>query len=49
MEKIFLTTILSALITTLIPAQATRIEYAEFKSQREAQAYFDAKSPITNI
>ena len=45
MKKLLLTTISLVLIASSFPAQAARVKCSDFKSQREAQAYFDAKKP----
>lgn len=45
MNKILMSTLCLALVSASLPAQAARVKCADFKSHKEAQAYFDAKKP----
>ncbi|WP_019672547.1 excalibur calcium-binding domain-containing protein [Psychrobacter lutiphocae] len=45
MKKVLMSTLCFALLSISFSAQAARVKCADFKSQKEAQAYFDAKKP----
>ncbi|PNK60341.1 excalibur calcium-binding domain-containing protein [Psychrobacter sp. FDAARGOS_221] len=45
MNKVLTAAFCFLFISTSLPAHAARVKCADFKSQREAQAYFNAKKP----
>ena len=45
MNKTLLATCCLILVSASLPAHAARVKCSDFKSQKEAQAYFDAKKP----
>lgn len=45
MNKTLLTAFCLMLVSASLPAHAAKVKCSDFKSQKEAQAYFDAKKP----
>ena len=45
MNRTLLATFCLILVSASLPAHAARVKCSDFKSQKEAQAYFDAKKP----
>ena len=45
MNKTLMGTLCLVLLATSLPAHAAKVRCADFKTQKEAQAYFDAKKP----
>lgn len=45
MNKTLMGTFCLILLSASLPAHAAKVKYSDFKSQKEAQAYFDAKKP----
>ncbi|SUD91613.1 excalibur calcium-binding domain-containing protein [Psychrobacter phenylpyruvicus] len=45
MNKVVMSALCLSLISASLPAHAAKVKCSDFKSQKEAQAYFDAKKP----
>lgn len=45
MNKALMGTLCLALLSASLPANAAKVRCADLKTQKEAQAYFDAKKP----
>ena len=45
MNKTLMGTFCLRLVSASLPAHAAKVKCSDFKSQKEAQAYFDAKKP----
>ncbi len=45
MNRALIGTLCLFLVSVSLPAHAAKVKCSDFKSQKEAQAYFDAKKP----
>ena len=45
MNRALVSTLCLFLVSASLPAHAAKVKCSDFKSQKEAQAYFDAKKP----